>query len=68
MKKTATAFQAVNGIHNLIIRNNINSGIFIEFMIETKILNSEKEETKELLREFLEKENVHDEYIQKFDF
>ena len=37
-------------------------------MIETKILNSEKEETKELLREFLEKENVHDEYIQKFDF
>lgn len=64
MKKTATAFQAVNGTHNLMIGDNINSGIFIEFMIETKILNSEKEETKELLREFLEKENVHDEYIQ----
>jgi transposase len=66
MKQTATAFQAVNGTHNLMIGDNINSGLFIEFLIKTKILNSKKEETKELLKKFLEEENVQDKFIQDF--
>jgi len=65
MKQTGTGFLPVNGIPHLKIGDNINSGIFIDFIIETKELNSEKEETKELLRGFLEKENVHAEYIQE---
>jgi hypothetical protein len=65
MKQTGTGFLAVNGIHHLKIGDNVNSGIFIDFIIETKELNSENEETKELLRGFLEKENVQTEYIQE---
>jgi len=65
MKQTGTGFLPVNGIPHLKIGDNINSGIFIDFIIETKELNSEKEETKELLRGFLEKENVQSEYIQE---
>ena len=65
MKQTGTGFLPVNGIPHLKIGDNVNSGIFIDFLIETKELNSEKEETKELLRKFLEKENVQTEYIQE---
>jgi len=65
MKQTGTGFLAVNGISHLKIGDNINSGIFIDFMIEVKELNSEKKQTKELLRGFLEKENVQTENIQE---
>jgi len=62
MKQTGTGFLPVNGIPHLKVSDNINSGIFIDFMFETKELNSEKEETKELVTGFLEKENVQIEY------
>jgi len=65
MKQTGTGFLPVNGIPHLKVSDNINSGIFIDFMFETKELNSEKEETKELVTGFLEKENVQIEYIQE---
>jgi hypothetical protein len=55
MKKTAIGFQGVNGKSYLKIGDNINSGILIEFLIDLKELNSEKEETKELLGELFGK-------------
>jgi len=64
MKKTAIGFQGINGESHLKIGDNINSGALIEFLIELKILNSKKEETKEQLEDLLEKENIQEEHIQ----
>jgi transposase len=64
MKKTAIGFQAINGKPHLKIGNNINTGLLIEFFVETKELNSEFKETKEFLRELSAKENIQDEYIK----
>jgi transposase len=64
MKKTAIGFQAVNGVSNLYIGDNVNSGIFSEFLITTKELNSEKEETKEILKKIKSQENVQNEHIE----
>jgi len=66
MKRTAIGFQAINGKSHLKIGDNVNSGIFIEFMIEIKELNSEYEETKEFLREISSRENFQDEYVENF--
>jgi transcription antitermination factor NusG len=58
-------FKDINGKSHLKIEDNINSGAFIDFLIEIKLLNSEKEETKVLLKELLEKENVQENYNSK---
>jgi transposase len=63
-KKTAVGFQAVNGNPHLIVGDNLNSGIFSVFLIETKELNSVNEETKEILKDIRLQENVQDEYIE----
>jgi transposase len=65
MKKTAMGFQAVNGTSHLRVGDNANSGIFIEFLCELKVLNSENEKTKNILEELSSQENIQDEYIQE---
>ena len=48
----------------MIVGDNLNSGIFSCFLIETKQLNSENDETKEILEDILLKEDVQNEYIE----